>query len=138
MAGNVAWVALRRVRSSRQIARALTKVENIKGRLNIQLGPNAAYGQSELTKLYEAVIAVNDHIHTSGDSLSEQDSKMISDASDLVAEKMFAQPRRYPRLERMILRWASKSKRHLGDTDSHSNTARIPTAEPAMTSRESA
>ncbi|QAB18316.1 hypothetical protein Leucomu_10660 [Leucobacter muris] len=141
MAANVAAVAFRRVRSTRQVARSIASMEELMHRKGLLADVRATPAENDLARLYEEVIAVNDHIHTEGNALSDEEMKQVSAASDLVARKMFEdapRPVRYPRPLRAIVNWAVKGKASQPAAADHSNTALIPTAEPAMTSRESA
>lgn len=118
MAGNMAGLALMRLRSTLRVKRSIKSVEQILQVKGLEVQQRPALTQTflndpeALTHLYQGVIAVTDHVQAEGASaLDEDEEKRVRQASHLVTRKMFGEPRgrvRYPRFERAIVNWATK------------------------------
>ncbi|MBS3182342.1 hypothetical protein [Leucobacter manosquensis] len=121
MAGNMAGLALLRLRSTSRVKHSIKSVESILRRKDLEVPARPAMtttwlnGETALNHLYRSVIAVNDHVQADGSSLNNDEKKRVERASHLVSRKMFTKPRkaraRLPRWELNIIEWAAKGSK---------------------------
>ena len=117
IAANMVGMALMKMWKSRRVSRTIDSVEDIMRSNGVAAPPRLASLRKtpvdDLQHLYADVVAVNDHLHTEGASLSREEWKRLSAASDLVSERMFvgAQPLpvRYTEPSGAVLRRAARS-----------------------------
>lgn len=121
MAGNMAGLALLRLRSTSRVKHSIKSVESVLRRKDLEVPARPVMtmtwlnGETALNHLYRSVIAVNDHVHADGSSLNDDEKRRVERASHLVSRKMFTKPRkargRLPRWELNFIKWATKGSK---------------------------
>ena len=121
MAGNMASLALLRLRSTSRVKHSIKSLESILRRKDLEVPARPVMtttwlnGETALNHLYRSVIAVNDHVHADGSALNDDEKRRVERASHLVSRKMFTKPRkargRLPRWELNFMKWATKGSK---------------------------